>query len=320
MPISTKGSFNVSFSVIDYIRKFLKDDFTRRQYFFKLIFKSHILDYLSDRAFLCFKYKFLFKRRLNLENPRRFTEKIQWLKLYDRSPSYTKMVDKYEVKKFISEKVGDQFNIPNFGVWDSFDEVDFDSLPQKFVLKTTHDSGGVLICSDKSSFDFKTAKEFFSKRLRSNFFFANREWPYKNVKPRIIAEQYIECESNDLMDYKIYCFNGKPKYLLVAFDRWTPHGPSFEYFDIDFNRLPFSTDGKASSKVISSPKFLSDMLTISEKLSEGIPHLRVDFYENNDSLYVGELTFYDNAGFSLYNPDEWDFIIGDYLDIPQVIS
>jgi len=270
---------------------------------------------ISDEKYLKFIYFLCFKRKLNLSNPVTFTEKLQWMKLYDRREIYTTMVDKYAVKEYVSKKIGKQYIIPTIGVWDNFEQINFDELPNQFVLKTTHDSGGIVICQDKGTFDIKSAKKKLDGCLKRNFFYLAREWPYKNVKPRIIAEPYITDENNQLNDYKLFCFSGKVKMLYVASDRGID--TRFDFFDQEFNHLPFENTHPNSDKKVVKPYGFEKMKELAESLSEGYPEMRVDFYDIDGKVYFGEITFFLMGGFVPFEPDEWDYTIGSWLNLPN---
>lgn len=275
---------------------------------------SHII---PDALYLQLRYRRVFHRHLNLKNPKTFNEKLQWLKLYDRKPEYTRMVDKYEAKQYVAERIGEQYIIPTLGVWDSFDEIDFDSLPDQFVLKCTHDSGGLVICRNKKELNSENAKRIISNSLKNNYFYAKREWPYKNVKPRIIAEKFMEDAADDaLTDYKFFCFNGKAKIMYISRD----HGknPRTDFFDMEFNHLPIQVRDPNAEIVPQKPEQFEQMRELAEILSHGIAHLRVDFYLIDGKVYVGELTFYHMSGFSKVKPEEWNEIMGEWIDLTIV--
>lgn len=253
-------------------------------------------------------------KKLDLKNPQTFNEKLQWLKLYDRNPEYTKMVDKYEVRKYIADKIGEEYLIPLLGVWDKFDDIDFSTLPDQFVLKCTHDSGGLVICKDKSKLDIEAARKKINKCLKRNFYKLTREWPYKNVKPRIIAEKLMVDESGtELKDYKIFCFNGDPKAMFIATDR--PHDTRFDFFDTEFNHLPFTNGHPNATKEIKRPKGLEEMVQLAEKLSQGMKQVRIDFYDINGKVYFGEITFFHWSGMVPFEPEEWDYKFGEWINI-----
>ncbi len=273
---------------------------------------------IPDKLYLKLLYRRVFDEELDIDNPKSFNEKLQWLKIYNRDPLYTTLVDKYAVKDYIKNKIksDDLHIIKTLGVWNSFDEIDFEKLPEQFVLKTTHDSGTVCICKERESFDFSKAKKQLTKSLKHDYYLNDREWPYKSVPRRIIAEEYMVDESGtELKDYKFFCFNGEPKLMFVATDR--PIDTRFDYFDIEFNHLPFIQGFPNSDKIIERPKGWSSMVEIARKLSEGIPHVRIDLYDINGKIYFGEYTFFHNSGFVPFYPKEWDYKIGELLELPQ---
>jgi len=255
-------------------------------------------------------------KKLNLENPTTFNEKLQWLKINDRNSKYIKMVDKYEAKKYISSIIGEEYIIPTLGVWDKFDDINFDSLPNQFVLKCTHDSGGVVIVKDKSKMDFDKARKKIAKSLKKNFYWRGREWPYKRIKPRIIAEEYLVDESGvELKDYKVMCFNGKVKCTFVCSNR--KQGLNIDIYDENWNLMPFERlNHPQSGNLIKKPENYDLMVKMAEKLSENIPFLRIDFYNINGKLYVGELTFYPANGMEGFKPETFDEIMGSWLNLP----
>ena len=209
--------------------------------------KEYIRKIVPDKLYLKYKFYKKMKKQLNLDNPQTFNEKLQWLKLYDRNPEYTRMVDKYEVKKYVAEKIGEEYIIPTLGVWNKFEDIDFEELPNQFVLKCTHDSGGVVICKDKSTFDFNAANKKLTHCLKRNYFWKGREWPYKNIKPRIIAEQYI---AEDLVDYKFMCFSGEVKCSFICTNRFSTQGLHVTFFDREWNLLPFASFLVGSSEKV----------------------------------------------------------------------
>lgn len=274
---------------------------------------------MTDENFLRMQFKNVFGYELNLDNPQSFNEKIQWLKLYNRDPCYTSLVDKYEVKKIVSDIIGDEYIIPTLGVWSHFDEIDFEQLPEQFVLKCTHDSGGLVICTDKSKLDRKATRKKIEKCLRNNYYLQNREWPYKDVKRKIIAEVYMVDESGyELKDYKFFCFDGKAKAMYIATDRGKSNlDTKFDFYDMDFNHLPFTNGHPNANVPHQKPKFFEKMRDLAEKLSKGIPHVRVDFYDINGKIYFGEITFFHFSGFTKFNPNSWDKTFGDWIRFPM---
>ena len=281
----------------------------------------HLDGFIPDKVYLVLLYRRVFNKKLNIDNPKSFNEKLQWLKLYYRDPLYTTLVDKYAVKAYVAEKVnnGSLNIIPTLGIWDSFEDIKFDQLPEQFVLKTTHDSGSVCICKDRNTFDYKKAKKILTKSLKHNYYLNDREWPYKDVPRRIIAEQYMVDESGtELKHYKFFCFNGEPRLMFVATDR--PADTRFDYFDINFNHLPFMQGFPNSSKEINKPKGWVTMIEIAKMLSANIPHVRIDLYDINGKIYFGEYTFFHNSGFVPFKPEEWDYKIGNLLELPPKFS
>ena len=275
--------------------------------------------WMSDEKFLKQKYKKIFGKELNLLNPQTFNEKLQWLKLYNRNLEYTKMVDKYEAKKYVASIIGEEYIIPTLGVWDRFEEINFDSLPNQFVLKTTHDSGGVVICKDKKKFDYKAAKKKLRSSLKRNYYLMWREYPYKDVKPRILAEEYMEDEiTKDLRDYKFFCFNGNVKALFIATERQNKNEETkFDFFDEDFTHLDIRNGHPNANILPSKPVCFEQMKNLASLLSKGIPQIRVDFYEINGKVYFGELTFFHWSGFTPFEPECYDKIFGEWIKLPQ---
>ena len=270
---------------------------------------------VPDKLYLKIKYKRTFNKKLNLKNPQTFNEKLQWLKLYNRNPEYTKMVDKYEVREYIKEKIGEEYLIPLIGVYDKFDDIDFDKLPNQFVIKCNHDSGGLVICKDKSKFDIESARKKINRSLKTNYYYSGREWPYKNVKPKILIEKYMEDNvDKGLIDYKFMCFNGEPKLSFTCSERYAD-GLKVTFFDLDWNKLPVERHYPSSDKRIQKPVNYDLMVKFSTILSQSIPFVRVDWYEINGKLYFGELTFYPGSGFEEFNSYEWDYKIGNLLDL-----
>ena len=277
-------------------------------------------DKVPDKEYLEKVFRLKMNKELDFENPKTFNEKLNWLKLYDRKPIYTTMVDKYEVKKYVADIIGEEYVIPTLGVWDRFEDIDFDSLPEQFVLKCTHDSGGLVICKDKIKLNFSRAKKKINRSMKKNFYYRFREWSYKNVKPRIIAEQYMEDqnEAEGLTDYKFYCFNGEPKFLYVSQGLQDHATASISFLTTDWQFAPYErSDFKPLSELPRKPECLEQMLEISKKLSENIPFLRVDLYEINGKIYFSELTFYPCGGFMPFKNPEHDLEIGKMLILPK---
>lgn len=259
--------------------------------------------------------------KLNFQNPKTYNEKLQWLKLNYINPIFPLYVDKYEFKQVIKEMFGEEYVVKNYGVWESFDEIDFDKLPEKFVLKTTHDQGGVVICHNKSNFDKKNAEKKLNNHLKRNLYYILREWPYKNIKPRIIAEEYIENTEKKLYDYKIYCFNGEPKLVFVASDRNSIEDSIFDFYDLEFNHLDIKRSNTRQSEVKhNKPKGFEKMLAFSSKLSQGLPHVRIDFYNIEGKIYFGEFTLFTGGGLKPFYPIEWDYKLGEWINLESLID
>lgn len=274
--------------------------------------------FIPDELYLRMAYRSVTGKKLHLNPPVTYNEKLQWLKLHNRQPEYTLMVDKYEVRKFVAERVGEEYLVKTLGVWNRAEEIDFDALPNQFVLKCTHDCGGLVICRDKKALDIETSKKQLNDCLKTNFFWQGREWPYKNVKPRIYAEEYLEDPGEtQLSDYKVFCFDGVPQIIQVDYDRYEGHKRQF--FDCDWNRMDISFHFLSDTvKQIRKPDVLSEMLYLSRKLSAGFPHLRTDFYIVNNKLYVGEMTFFHGTGFGKWWPEGTDEWLGKFINLDSV--
>lgn len=300
--------------------KMLKQYIFEPKYRFSINSMLGLYNSMDDETYLKKLYKVNMGKNLNLDSPQTFNEKMQWLKIYDRKPEYTKMVDKYEAKKYVASIIGNQYIIPTLGVWDDFDDIDFDALPNQFVLKCTHDSGGLVICKDKSKFDVKAAKKKIEKSLARNYYLSCREWPYKDVPRKIICEEYMENEtSEELEDYKLMCFNGKVKASFVCSNRFSKDGLNVTIYDTDWKRLPFERYYHPASKTeIAKPVSYDEMVRLAETLAKNIPFVRVDFYEVKGKPYFGELTFFPASGFEEFKPEEWDKELGTWIKLPEV--
>lgn len=298
-----------------YINTFLFNPAIRFNYFIKLGFTNR----LGDKRFIEKKYELHLNKRLNTDNVSTFNEKLQWLKLYERKPEYTTMVDKYKVREYISKKIGEEYLIPLFGVWDNPDEIDFNALPNKFVLKCNHNSGlGMCICKDKSNLDVDKVKRELRRGLKQDYYLTGREWPYKNVQRKIIAEQFMKSDEGGLTDYKVHCFNGVPKIVLVCKDRFTKTGLTEDFFDVEWNHLDIKRPKQNNSSTpIAKPNELDEILKLSAKLSKNIPFLRTDFYIIEGKVYFSELTFYPASGFEKFEPEKWDEILGEWIVLPD---
>jgi len=274
------------------IKKALQDP-----YYACSLFLNRVGRFVSDENFVKWTYYLTFRKKLDLNNPQTFNEKLQWLKLNDRHEEYTQMVDKYEAKKYVANLIGEEYIIPTLGVYDSFDEIDFDKLPNQFVLKCTHDSGGVAICKDKATFDIKAARKLLSRNLKRNKYWSSREYPYKTIKPRIIIEKYIEESAGGLVDYKFFCFNGYADCVMLCIDRHL-EDTKYYFFDNNWNLLRINCRGKSAPKGFTVPKLdnMDQMFSIAAQLSRGIKFVRVDLYNVNGRIYFGEMTFFPQSG------------------------
>ena len=288
---------------------------------------SNFLRWLPDAPYLKLLYRFKMGHRLDLKSPKTFTEKIQWLKLYNRKPEYTKMVDKYAVKEYVANLIGEEYIIPTLEVWNKPEDIDWGSLPNQFVLKTTHGGGGggVVICKDKATFDKTTAFAKLKESMASDIYSGLREWPYKDVPKRIIAEKFMAPEkspdsvlkSSELLDYKFFCFDGEPRFLYIS----DSPSHSLAFLNTDWTLTDFGRDDYHPLNIIpEKPENLEEMLAIARKLSVGIPHVRVDLYNIDKHIYFGELTLYTCSGYIPFNPKEYDGKLGDFLTLPNAMG
>lgn len=275
---------------------------------------------LSDKKYIELNYEYTFGRKINLEHPKEYNEKLNWLKLYDRQEKYTNMVDKYAVKNIVGEKIGNEYIIPTIGVWDRFEDIDFTVLPNSFVIKTTHDSGGVVIVKDKEKIDLNEVKKKINKSLKRDYYRLWREWPYKNVKRRIIVEEYLE-DNNDkeLRDYKFFCFDGKPFIMFIAGNRQkNDEDTYFDFYDMNGTHLNIK-NGHPNSRVQPHlPKNFKKMKELATIISKGIPQVRIDFYEVNGKVYFGEITLFHFAGFVDFEPQKWNNILGNKINLEDI--
>lgn len=303
--------------IIRLIRNFATNPYKRTLYILKM--QDKIFG-LSDRKYIEKNFVLRCGYHPDLDNPKTLCEKLNWVKLNDRRPEYTDMVDKYKVKQFVAEKAGEKYVTPLLGVWDRFEDIDFDKLPDTFVLKCNHD-GGPIVVKDKNQFDKKAAAATFRKKLKADYFRLSREWPYKNVQRKIIAEPFYDSlGKRDSVEYKLTCFNGKVKFTTVcigiahaAYDE-----RNNDHFDRDWKRLDFSVNYKSSGKQIEKPHFMDEMIWVAEKLAEGIPYVRVDFYVIDGQIKFGEMTFFTWGGFMKFDPPQWDEILGSWMKLPGI--
>ena len=284
-----------------------------------ITFWNRLAPVLPDELFLKVVFRYKVGYWPNLKNPRSYNEKLQWLKLHDKHPEYSAMVDKIEAKKYVASVIGDKYIIPTLGTWNSVDDIDWESLPNQFVIKVTNDSGGIVVCKDKSKLDINKSKAKLKKGWGKNYYQFNKEYPYKDIKPRIIAEQYMEDESGyELKDYKIFCFDGEPKCLFVATDRGKKDGETkFDFYDMDFHHLPFLNGHPNATQWPIKPKNFEEMVEVARNLSKGIRHVRVDLYNVNGKVYFGELTFFHWSGMTPFEPIGWDYELGEMIKLPS---
>lgn len=279
----------------------------------------------DDKYYLQRCFESIYHSKVDFENPQTFIEKLQYLKLNNRKDEYTTYVDKYSVRDVIKEKLGEEFLIPLLGVWDNVEQIEFDNLPEKFVIKCNHNSGkGMYICKDKKQLNIECMKKELAQGLKEDYYQICREWPYKNVKRKIIAEQYMENKNeSDLVDYKFFCFGGEPVYCQVIRNRST--NETIDFFDMNWNHQPFTGVFASNEKIcpfsketIQRPITFELMKKSAKILAEGIPFVRIDFYEINKKMYFGEITFFPGGGFGEFYPTEWNKTIGDMIDVKGI--
>lgn len=301
--------------IMSKIRTFIENP----QYFITSPASKGWLNWVPDSLYLKVLYRVIMGRKLNLKNPKEYNEKLQWLKLNDRKPEYSTMVDKYEVRGYIEDLLGDKYLIPCLGIYDSVDDIDIDALPDRFVLKCTHDSGSVEICKDKSSFDIEGARHRLSQAMKRNYYATYREWPYKYVKPRIIAEGYLEGDGGDLKDYKVMCFNGEAKIIEVHENRFVEgkvHTQTF--YDREWGIVPLTqVETVTVDRPSERPKQLEEILRLSELIAKNMYHARIDWYIEGDKIYFGEITFFDGSGFESFSTPEMERMLGDMINLPE---
>jgi hypothetical protein len=273
---------------------------------------------IPDSIYLKIKFRLKMMEKLNLNNPKTFNEKLQWLKLNDRKPEYKNMVDKYEVRKYIADKIGEEYLIPLLGVWDKFEDIDFEQLPNQFVLKPNHTSGNVFICKDKSKINYEKLKKEINSWLNRKYYWVHREWPYKNIKPRIICEKYMVDESGvELKDYKFFCFNGEPKIIQVISER--KNGQYYiNHFDLEWNRVEIRRKNHKENKTLFSkkPNELEKMITISKELCKSMLFARIDLYATEKGVYFGEITFFPASGYMGFEDERANYLLGSWIRLP----
>lgn len=298
--------------------KKIKAFFEEPMYFITSPAAKGYLNWIPDAIYLKILYRLIMREKCDLKNPVKYNEKLQWLKVHDRKPEYSRMVDKYEVRFYVAETIGEKYIVPFYGVYDSYEQIDFDKLPRQFVLKCTHDSGSVEICKDKSGFDIEKARMRLTNAMKKNYYNTYREWPYKNVKPRIVAEKFLVDESgDDLKDYKILCFEGKAKFIELHENRFVEgkqHTQTF--YDRDWNKLDIIQEGYMSAEEVKEkPYKLNEMLELSEKIAKNMHHVRIDWYLIGDKIYFGEITFFDGSGFVKFLNKKDDEFFGKLIEL-----
>lgn len=303
------------------IRK-INETFNNPWKLFYLAAANGHFSWMSDELYLKCLYRGRMGKKLNLENPKTFNEKLQWLKLYDRRLEHTMMADKYLVRDYIAQVLGEEYLIPLLGVWENPDEIDFDKLPDRFVLKCNHNSGvGMCICKDKSKLDIDKVRRDLRKGLSQDYYLVHREWPYKNIPRKIICEQYMEDSSqkDSLTDYKFFCFNGVADCVMVCLDRFSGD-TKFYFFDKNWKLKRLNIRGKNAPEgfTIPKPSCMDEMFRIAEKLSTGLPFSRIDLYECNGKVYFGEITFFPDSGFDANLLPETDQYFGEMIDLSLV--
>lgn len=273
----------------------------------------------TDSYFLKRLFKAKLGKKLDLSNPQTYNEKLQWLKLNYQKPEMIQIVDKYEVKKYVAQRIGEKYIIPTYGVWPDFESINFQDLPKSFVLKTTHDQGSVIICPDKSKLKIKEAEAFLSDRLRRNYYNWYREWPYKQVPPRLLAEKLIFERDKDLKDYKFYCFHGEIKLICIIRDREDQDRETKrDFYGADLNHLDITIGYEQSGKAFDNLPNYKEMAEVVRKLAAGFPHIRIDLYNDGKQIYFGEMTFYPGAGLKPILPEEWDYKMGSFINLEEI--
>ena len=291
-----------------------KKIFKNREFRLKLI---NCLRFIPTKPYLKMVYKIKTGKKLNLKNPVGFNEKLNWLKVNDIHPEYTDYVDKIKVREIVKEKLGEDICFPLLGQWERYEDIDFETLPDRFVLKCNHDSGSVKIVKDKSAINHKEFARFFKSRLKLNSYVFGREYPYKKVEPIIMAEKYMAPEGcSDIEDYKFFCFDGEPKIMFIATDRSTD--VKFDFFDMDFKHLDIDNIHDQSGREIPKPKMFEEMKAVAKKLSAGMKFVRIDLYEIDGKIYFGEFTLFHGGGFYLFSPEEWERKLGDMIKLPKL--
>ena len=286
----------------------------------RFLLAKGVFNKLNDKSYLQLLYWSRLAKKLDLKNPKSFNEKLQWLKLNYRKDEFVKMVDKYEVREYVRKKIGDEYLVPLIGVYETFDDIKFDKLPEQFVIKCTHDSGGYVICDDKSKLDILRTRKKINELLKINYYYSGREWPYKNVKPRIIIEKYLSDDSDkELKDYRFFCFNGEPKFITVDFSITDKSKTRRNLYDLQWNLMDEEiTYPRETSKAVARPEKLETLIQLSEKLAAGLPHVRIDFYSISGKIYFGEITFYHQTGMGIILPEEFNVKMGGWIALDNI--
>ena len=276
------------------------------------------LNWMPDKLNIKLMYRLYLGKKLDLKNPKTFNEKLQWIKLYDRKPEYTVMADKYLVRKHVADIIGEEYLIPLLGVWDKADDIDFDALPNRFVLKCNHDSGSVIVCKDKNKLNKEKTVKFLAQKMKASGCNHGREWPYKNIPRKIIAEQYMEDDgTHELRDYKFHCFSGEPKFVLVCTGRKSAEGLREDFFDTEWNHLEVQRPAHGNASFgIECPEQLDQMLQLSRKLAGTMAFSRIDFYVVNRKIYFGEITLFPTSGYTAFEPESYDELFGSWIHLP----
>ncbi len=276
--------------------------------------KNGLTRWMSDRMFAKISFRGVMGEKLNLDCPKTFNEKLQWLKVYDHRPEYTTLVDKYTAKCVVGQKIGNQHIVPLLGSWDNAKQIDFDNLPISFVLKCNHDQGSVILVQDKNKLDRAITIKTLNRKLKHNAYFGTREYPYKNIKPKVFAEKYL---GKDIIDYKFYCFDGEPKFLYCGQGLTEDHSLKIDFFDLEWNLMPFYRTDYHRLGQIPKPMRLNEMIDIARILSEDIPFVRIDLFEVDGQVYFSEFTLCPASGFMPFVPTKYDAIVGEWLRIPR---
>lgn len=273
---------------------------------------------LPDKMYISLMYYRYFHKWPNIEKPKTYNEKIQWLKLHDRNKLYNIMADKYRVKEYVAKKIGSQYVVPLLAVWENVEEMDISTLPKSFVLKCNN-GHGVIVCRDKENFNLEVAKQSLDRQMRTNLFWHGREWVYRDIPSCIIAEEFIGGEKDYLTDYKVMCFDGKAEFIQVLSERGVDNGKfvtKVDFYDKNWNKTTISQEAGPTEYILKKPAFFEEMISLSETLAEGITNVRVDWYYENNQLLFGEMTFYDGSGFVPFNNPEDDAYIGSFIQLP----